>query len=155
MKVITKVSTLKEISEIKISYKRKTYFPDDTITCSLTGASILRKIYNKNTIELFECFVALFLDNRNKVIGYYTVGQGGYNYTLVESRLIFAIALQSGCVSIILSHNHPSGNIKPSQPDIDLTNKIVKGGELLGIKVLDHIIVTSTSHYSFMDNGLL
>ncbi len=80
---------------------------------------------------------------------------GGITATLVDVRLIYKKALEQGATSIILCHNHPSGNLKPSQSDIILTKKVIHGGGILDIKVLDHIIVTECDYYSFADDGKL
>ena len=75
--------------------------------------------------------------------------------TVADPKLIFAAALKACASSIILAHNHPSGNLKPSQSDIDLTRKLKDGGKLLEIQMLDHIIVTTEGYYSFADEGLV
>ena len=74
---------------------------------------------------------------------------------MVDSRLVFKRALEISATGIILSHNHPSGNIKPSSSDISLTKKIKKGGELLDINVLDHVIITEKDYFSFADNNMM
>lgn len=83
------------------------------------------------------------------------VSSGGMAGTVADPKLIFSTALKAGASSIILSHNHPSGNLKPSQADIALTQKIIKAGSFLDIAVLDHIIITSEGYYSFADEALL
>lgn len=102
-----------------------------------------------------EEFWALLLDNSNKVINKHQVSKGGITSTIVDIRLIFKKALSCGAVSIILAHNHPSGTLKPSQLDIKLTEKIKKASELIDFKLLDHIIVTDKSYFSFADEQLL
>ncbi len=102
-----------------------------------------------------EEFWALLLDNSNKVINKHQVSKGGITSTIVDMRLIFKKALSCGAVGIILAHNHPSGTLKPSRLDIKLTEKIKKASELLDFKLLDHIIVTEKSYFSFADEQLL
>ena len=102
-----------------------------------------------------EEFWVLLLDNSNKVINKHRVSQGGITSTIVDMRLIFKKALSCGAVAIILAHNHPSGTLKPSQLDIRLTERIKKAAELMDFKVLDHIIVTEKSYFSFADEQLL
>jgi len=102
-----------------------------------------------------EEFWILFLNNANKMKFKYRLSVGGITATLVDVRLIYKKALEHGATSIILCHNHPSGNLKPSQSDIILTKKVIKGGSLLDIKVLDHIIVAECDYYSFADDGKL
>jgi len=84
------------------------------------------------------------------------MGRGSNCSTVVDIKLIFAVALAISACSIIVSHNHPSGNMRPSSADLDLTKKIKKAGEFLEIKLLDHLIVSeSDSYYSFLDEGLI
>jgi len=83
------------------------------------------------------------------------MSKGGITGTLVDSRLIFKQALELSATGLILCHNHPSGTLKPSASDISLTNKIKKGGDVLDIKVLDHLIITEKEYYSFADEGIL
>jgi len=89
------------------------------------------------------------------VLGIVEVSTGGIAGTVADPKLIFAAALKGAATEIILSHNHPSGNLAPSQADIDVTRKIKEGGKLLKIAVLDHIIITSERYFSFADEGLL
>lgn len=102
-----------------------------------------------------EEFWALFLDNSNKVINKHQVSKGGITSTVVDIRLIFKKAITSGAVSIILAHNHPSGTLKPSRQDIKLTDKFKSASEIMDIKLLDHLIVTDKSYFSFADEQLL
>jgi DNA repair protein RadC len=83
------------------------------------------------------------------------VSIGGISGTVADPRLIFIGALKAGASGMIVSHNHPSGNLTPSQADIQLTRKLKEGGNLLEIQLLDHIIMTSESYYSFADEGIL
>jgi DNA repair protein RadC len=102
-----------------------------------------------------EEFWVLLLDNSNKVISKKQISKGGFTGTLVDIRIVFQEALLVGAVAMILSHNHPSGTLIPSQPDKQLTAKIVQAGKTMDIKVLDHIIVTQADYYSFADNAIL
>jgi DNA repair protein RadC len=102
-----------------------------------------------------EEFWILLLNNANKMKFKWRLSVGGITATLVDVRLIYKKALEHGATSIILCHNHPSGNLQPSQSDIMLTKKVIKGGGILDIKVLDHIIVTECAYYSFADEGNL
>ena len=102
-----------------------------------------------------EEFWILLLNNANKMEFKWRLSVGGITATLVDVRLIYKKALEHGATSIILCHNHPSGNLQPSQSDIMLTKKVIKGGGVLDIKVLDHIIVTECAYYSFADEGNL
>lgn len=102
-----------------------------------------------------EEFWILYLNNSNRIIKSDQLSKGGITGTLVDVRLVFKEALQVGAVSIILAHNHPSGTLKPSQSDIQLTKKLKLAGDSLDIKVLDHLIVTEKAYFSFADENLL
>jgi DNA repair protein RadC len=95
------------------------------------------------------------LNRANTTIGYAKISQGGLTGTVVDPRLVAKYAVESLAVGIILAHNHPSGNLKPSPQDIDLTKKIKLGLHFLDIEVKDHLILTSTGHYSLLENGLM
>jgi DNA repair protein RadC len=142
------------IPELKVSYNRGQQFLGK-VSKADEVADFIKKTYGKGQIELQEAFVVLYLNTANEIIGYYKHSKGAINATLVDSRIIFSVALNCLAVSIILSHNHPSGNIKPSSADIALTDKLQKAGEVLEIKVLDHVIVTKNDYYSFVDHGKL
>lgn len=105
--------------------------------------------------HLHEVFGIVFLNQANKVKHYEIISEGGITGTVVDPRIIFKKALAEDAVSIILFHNHPSGNLKPSRADIDLTEKITRGGKLFDIRVLDHVIVSEDGYFSFADEGLI
>lgn len=102
-----------------------------------------------------EEFWIIYLNNANKVLRTVQLSKGGITGTVVDIRIAFKMALQLGAVAVILVHNHPSGTLKPSQPDIQLTKKLKTAGEHLDIKVLDHLIVTEKAYFSFADEQLL
>jgi DNA repair protein RadC len=102
-----------------------------------------------------EEFWILYLNNSNRIIEQYQISKGGITGTLVDVRVTLKKALELGAVSLILTHNHPSGNLKASEADKQLTNKLKTAAESLDIKVLDHIIVTEKSYLSFADEGML
>ncbi|WP_324720692.1 RadC family protein [Salinimicrobium sp. HB62] len=102
-----------------------------------------------------EEFWILYLNNSNKVIQELPLSKGGITGTLVDVRLAFKQALHLGATALILAHNHPSGNLNPSAADKQLTQKFKTAGESLDVKVLDHIIITENSYFSFADEGLL
>ncbi len=102
-----------------------------------------------------EEFWILYLNNSNKVLQKLQLSKGGITGTLVDVRIAFKNALESGATSIILAHNHPSGTLKPSQADIKLTKKLKIAGESLDIKVLDHLIITQNNYFSFANEGIL
>jgi DNA repair protein RadC len=102
-----------------------------------------------------EEFWILYLNNSNKVLELSQLSKGGITGTLVDIRLALKNALQLGAVALVLAHNHPSGTLKPSKSDLDLTKKLKRGGENLDIKVLDHLIITENAYFSFADSSLL
>lgn len=114
------------------------------------------KVIIGDSILIRESFVAILFNRQNISIGWYMVSQGGMTGTVVDPKLIFSHALKALACTILICHNHPSGNRQPSQADIDLTTKIKEGCKLLDITLLDHIILTEDEGYfSFADEGLL
>ena len=108
-----------------------------------------------NGIE--ERVLAIALDVKNKIIGWHLVGKGGISSCSVEPGAVFRTALAAGAAGVVIVHNHPSGEPSPSADDVALTERLRKGGELLGVRVLDHVIVTAdrSRYFSFLDGGLL
>jgi DNA repair protein RadC len=102
-----------------------------------------------------EEFWVILLSRKSVVLKYKMITQGGFSGTIVDPRQIFNWAILEQASSIILAHNHPSGNLFPSELDRDITKKIVKAGEILGIQVVDHVIITSGGYYSFADHGAI
>ncbi|WP_412985627.1 JAB domain-containing protein [Pontimicrobium sp. IMCC45349] len=143
-----------EISEIKVSYtsinKEKI-----KITNSQESFNIILDCWNKDIIELQEEFKVLLLNRSNHVLGIYSLSKGGVSGTVVDAKLLFSVALKCNASSIIIVHNHPSGNLNPSTTDKKITNKIKKAGQYLDIVLLDHLIISKDGYYSFSDNGLI
>ncbi|MBL4625575.1 MAG: DNA repair protein RadC [Flavobacteriales bacterium] len=102
-----------------------------------------------------EEFWVILLNQNNKVIAISCISRGGVSGTVADAKLIFKVVLEKLASSVILSHNHPSGNLKPSKSDIDLTKKLKAGGKLLDIAVLDHLIIGDSDYYSFADEGII
>ena len=103
-----------------------------------------------------EEFWIVLLNRGNKVLEKICVSHGGITGTVADVRMIFNHAIKTqGVTSIVLCHNHPSGNLSPSQTDIYLTKKLVKAGETLDVKVIDHLIIGENKYYSFADEGML
>ncbi|HEY0056924.1 MAG TPA: JAB domain-containing protein [Pedobacter sp.] len=148
--------SLFQVSEISISYK-PTFKACERpqVSSSRDIYSILFNNWDQNKLELQEQFKIVLLNRANKVLGISEISTGGFAGTIADPKVIFSTALKACASSIILSHNHPSGNLKPSQGDLQLTKKIKNGGELLDIAVLDHLIITADSYLSFADEGLL
>ena len=107
-----------------------------------------KQIFDQDTFNWVEEMILVCLNRNNRVLGYYSVSKGGVSGTYCDPKVVYAIALKVGASSIILIHNHPSGNLEPSRADIYLTEKIKKGGELLDIVLMDHLIVASNGYYS-------
>lgn len=116
---------------------------------------MLRMLFNADTIEWTEEFLVVCLNRAHKVLGYYKVGAGGFSGVVCDPKVVLTVALQSAASSIILAHNHPSGNTMPSDSDIAVTEKIRKACSYLDINLLDHFIITNDSYYSFMERGRL
>lgn len=142
------------IDEIKISYTssnaRKV-----KINNSLDSFNCLIANWEIGTIQLYEEFKILLLNTANEVLGIYHVSKGGISSTVVEIRHILYIALKTNSTGIILAHNHPSGNLKPSATDINLTRKVKSACEIMDLKLQDHIILAKDSYLSFLDEGYL
>ncbi len=102
-----------------------------------------------------EEFWVLYLNNSNKIIYKNQLSSGGITGTLVDVRILFKKALELSSVAVILCHNHPSGSLKPSKSDLDLTKKIQEAGKILDIKILDHLLITEKSYFSFADSNLI
>ena len=133
---------------------REFKFPDSKITLPIDTLPILRRMIGEE-IDVREMFIVLFLNKSNKLIGYGINGIGGIDQCVVDTRLIYTQALLCGATAIIVSHNHPSGGINPSENDKSITKTIKDAGDLLRIELLDHVIITEDNYYSFADNGLL
>jgi DNA repair protein RadC len=148
--------SLFQVSEISLSYKPKFKACErPKIATSKEVYHILFNSWDLNKIEAKEQFKIILLNRANKVLGIYEVSSGGMAGTVADPKLIFSTALKACASSIILSHNHPSGSLKPSQADIALTHKFKTAGSFLDISVLDHIILTQDGYYSFADEGIL
>jgi DNA repair protein RadC len=156
MKKLQNQISLFQVSEIEVIYRPKFKASErPKIACSKDIYEILYQSWDMNKMELQEQFKIIMLNRGNKVLGIFEVSTGGMAGTIADPKLIFGTALKGCASSIILAHNHPSGNLKPSQADINLTRKIKDGGELLDIAILDHLLVTPDGYYSFADEGLL
>lgn len=144
---------MRTINEIQISYK-PAFKTNEKIGSSSDCAGYLKKIWEG--INLNESFYVLFLNRSNNVKGYYQLSKGGLSSTIVDIRILFGIALKSFSSSIIIAHNHPSGNLNPSNSDNDLTSRILEASKLLDIQLLDHLILSPEgSYFSYADENLM
>ena len=147
--------TSPELAEIKVSYTSKQK-SKVKITNSQEVFNVLFPLFDKGTIEFQEQFFLLLLNRANAILGWIKLSLGGTSWTVVDPKIVFALALQTNASGIILSHNHPSGNLQPSKNDEALTNKIVQLGKMLEIQLLDHVIISpDEKFYSFADDGNL
>lgn len=146
-----------KINEIKVSYKGNIKITDlPEVTCSEDAADLLYQHWNKKNIGLHESFKVILLNKAIRVKGIYEVSSGGITQRPIDIRMLFAVLLNTASTSVILAHNHPSGTLKPSESDKRLTRRISEAGNLLGITVLDHLILTPDGQYfSFLDGGLM
>jgi len=145
-----------QAAEVELVYKSKVKASERPhIKTSKDAADLLKHLWSDDKIDFVEQFKVLFLNRANKVLGVFEASSGGVTGTVADPKLIFVAALKANACGIIISHNHPSGNLKPSQCDEQLTLKIKYAGQFLDIKLLDHIIVSSEGYYSFADEGLL
>ena len=143
------------ISEIEIVFKKKIKSSElPKITTSAEAHEILRSVWS-DKIELYEEFLLLLLNNSNKCLGWVKISQGGFTGTVVENKLILAVAIKSAATGIIVAHNHPSGGIIPSQPDIKCTRQLNECCKIFDIKLIDHLILSGDTekYYSFADDG--
>jgi DNA repair protein RadC len=123
-----------------------------TIRNGRDAADFIRNtLHGKN----YEVFAAIYLNAAGKSIKFCILSQGGLTSTVADPRIIIKKALEENAIRIILCHNHPSGRLHPSQPDIEITQKVKEGAKLLDMVLLDHIIVNERAYFSFADEGLL
>ena len=115
----------------------------------------MKQTWDEDKIEFVKQFKVMLLNKAQRVLGIYEMSTGGVAGTIADIRLVFIAALKANACGVILSHNHPSGNLIPSRADEELTRKMKQAGMLIEIPVLDHIIMTSESYFSFADQGLL
>lgn len=144
-----------EIQEIKVSYNRNY---GKQIVCRSEEAYLFSKqIYSltDSNASLKEYFMVMYLNRANHVIGFYKLSEGAISGTVVDVRIALSIALKCLASNLILIHNHPSGHLKPSDPDRRLTRKFKDACALFDLQVLDHLIISTEDYFSFADEGLL
>lgn len=150
-------NNLLAVAEIDIIYRSKVKASErPQIKTSGDAYRIFLQHWDKDKIEYIEQFKVLFLNRANHVLGIYEVSTGNAHGTVVDPKQIFAAALKANtCGGIIACHNHPSGNLKPSRPDIETTQKLVQCGRLFDLPVTDHLIISKEEYLSFREEGLL
>ena len=142
------------VGEVELSYKPK-FKKLHQVTCSEDAYKYLLPTYKEGTICYKEYFKVLFLNQSNQVLGYTLISEGGITETCADVRVILQAALLTNSVAIILAHNHPSGNLKPSRQDMKITKQVKEAARLMRITVTDHLILTDAGYYSFADEGEL
>jgi DNA repair protein RadC len=144
-----------KMAEVEINYKNGSGYSDMVkITCSTDCDKYFRAIWS-DRMQYLEEFKVLCLNRANMVLGWAGVSQGGISGTVVDPKVIFQIGLKANASSLVFAHNHPSGNVQPSESDIRLTRRLKEAGDVVEIQVLDHLIITPDEYYSFADEGLL
>ena len=143
------------IGEIELSYNKKIETPFQKISSSYVVNKVIRQIIPTEQINYREHMYVLYIDNSNKILGYQLLSVGGITSTLMDIRILMQGALLTRSVGFVLIHNHPSGKLAPSIMDKNLTQKVKEAGKVLDIKLLDHLIITEQSYYSFADDGEL
>ena len=140
--------------EITLKYKTGNY-KKTKIRTSLDAFQVLLELYDEDTVDYRETAFVLFLNKANNTIGWMKISEGGTTATVIDPKMIFATALKCNASGIILSHNHPSGQLRASDEHRNMTSRLVGIGHMLGIEVLDHVIVCRSGYYSMSDEGLL
>ncbi len=143
-----------KVAEIKVSYN----LPNNNrvkIQDSNTLYKIALQYWNIDTMEMQEEIKVLLLNRANEVLGIYELSKGGISGTVLDIKLLLSVTLKCLASGIALIHNHPSGNLKPSKADIQITKKVKKACKYVDIVLLDHLIISKNDYYSFADNGLL
>lgn len=143
------------ISEIKVAYRPLSTTILNPITQSKDVYDLIIREWDDNILEMIEEVKVIFLNRTNKQIGIYNLAKGGITGCVVDIRIILSIALKTLATGVILVHNHPSGNLKPSTEDKKITNELRKACEIMNITLLDHLIVTRKGFFSFADANLI
>ena len=143
------------MNEVSIVYKRPLLDEMPNVKSSIDADEILKNVIDLDTLDYKEFFWVLLLNNCNSVLGFAEIGKGDTKGVIVNVKEIFQLTLTSNATSIILCHNHPSGKLKASISDKNITSKVKEIAELFSVTLLDHLILTSESYYSFADNGIL
>jgi len=153
-KGIGEAKAISIISALELGRRRKTLGDDKTVKIE-SSITAFEALYPYLADLDHEQFYTMLLNRSNKVIDIVKISQGGVSAPVADSKLIFKSAVEKLASGIILAHNHPSGNLSPSQADITLTRKLQEAGKLLDISVLDHIIIANNEYFSFADQGMI
>lgn len=136
------------VREIKLLYKgrKKRIGKADS-------PEVIFKLFQWLAKELQESFVAVYLDNKNNVLGWSKISMGTVSETIVHPRDVFRVAVRENASSVIVVHNHPTGELTPSREDLSTTNRLCEIGKLIGIPILDHVIIGDNKYYSLKEGG--
>lgn len=146
---------METLSEISINYKPFTLL--STLPIIINSKDVeahFRGVWSDKMQYIEETYV-LLLNRANKPLGFSKISIGGTTGTVVDVKVVFQTALKANANSIILCHNHPSGNLRPSEADIKITKAIKEAGKLMHIPLADHLIITQEGYYSFADEGMI
>lgn len=149
-------AALYKVAEVELTYKSKVRASErPQINCASDAYELFRQVWEDGKINFVEQFKVLLLNRANRVLGLVHVSSGGVSGTVADPKIIYVAALKANACALIVGHNHPSGSVKPSRADEELTQKMKGAGSLLDIKLLDHLIVSEETYFSFADEGLL
>ncbi len=153
-KGIGEAKAISIVAALELGRRRKTEIgpPNPKIDSSKSAYLYIKHLFEDLQHEEFYILV---LSRSNEVKSHHLISKGGFDATIADGKLIFKIALENAASSIILCHNHPSGNLSPSKSDIELTNKLKKFGQFINLPVLDHLIIADNSYYSFADHSMI
>ncbi len=145
-----------KVAEVQLSYKSTVKASErPQINTSEDVHRVLQANWNYEIIEFIEEFKIILLNRANRVLGIVPISVGGTAGTIADPKVIFVSALKCNAASIILVHNHPSSNLKPSHSDIELTKRLRNAGQFLDLPIIEHIILTKDAYFSFADEGLM
>ncbi|MFY0603635.1 MAG: DNA repair protein RadC [Flavobacteriaceae bacterium] len=153
-KGIGEAKAISIITALELGKRRQ--FEQENSKPKITGSNDVYNLMQPIIGELqHEEFWVLYVNNSNTIIAKQQISKGGLTSTLVDVRILFKKAIETMSVAIVICHNHPSGNLKPSKADVNLTERIIEAAKILEIKLLDHLIITQKSYFSFADEGKL
>ena len=150
-----KPGLVNQIAEVELIYKSKVKASErPKVTHSRDAYVIFRDNWDENKLEFVEEFKVMLLNRSQKVLGICSLTLGNVSGTIADPKLVFVTALKSNASYVIIAHNHPSSSLKPSRTDEELTRKMKEAGKFLDLPLLDHLIITDESYYSFADEGI-
>lgn len=144
-----------KVCDVKLTYNTKVKSSERPVIVQAADVYklLIDYVYDKDIIQYKECLKLILLNKAGKLLGVAHISEGGINETSADIRIIMQAAILGNASSIILAHNHPSGSLKPSAQDDLVTANLRKAAKLFNITVLDHIIVTDSGYYSYLDEG--